>query len=59
MVFLAEDALRYMKKLYLKHCITMCVLGAMLYSTSKRITDQEFKIKELTKELKELRSKGD
>ena len=59
MIFLTEDAYKVVRKTYIRHCIKMFMFGILLYSSSKKIKKQEQKIKDLTKEIKELSLKGD
>lgn len=59
MIFLSEDAFRYMKKYYIKNCIKMVLIGAGLYAIIKKLSDQEEQIDNLTKKIKELKSKGE
>ena len=59
MIFLSDDALKYIKKSYIKYCITLLVMGASLYTISKKVDEQDKKIKNLTKNIEELSLKGD
>jgi hypothetical protein len=59
MIFLSDDAIKYMKKYYIKTCIVTFIGFACLYTISKQVNEQEEKIYNLTKKLEELSSKGD
>lgn len=59
MVFLSDDALRYIKRNYMKTCIMIFINFACLYTISKKVNEQEEKIDNLTKKLEELSLKGD
>lgn len=59
MIFLSDDALSYMKKRYIKYCISLFIMAAGLYTIAKKVDEQEEKIDNLTKKVKELSLKGD
>lgn len=58
MIFLADDAIAFIKKRYIKYCITLFLLTASLYTISKKVDEQDKKIKDLTKNVEELSLKG-
>jgi len=59
MIFLSDDAYSYIKRKYIKMCIIMFTEIACLYTISKKVKQQEYKIYTLTKKIEELNSKGD
>ena len=59
MIFLSEDAYKSMKKVYIKHCIKMILVGAGMYAIIKQLSDQNDQINNLTKQVKELSLKGE
>lgn len=59
MIILGEDAVKYIKRCYIKSCIVTCMCFAFLYTISKKVNEQEEKINNLTKKNKELNKKGD
>lgn len=59
MIFLSDDAIKYIKKYYIKTCIVAFIGFACLYTISKEVNEQKEKINNLTKKLEELSSKGD
>ena len=59
MIFLSDDAFSYVKRKYMKTCIMIFMSFACLYTISKTVNEQEEKIKNLTKKVEELSSKGD
>ena len=59
MIFLSDDAIKYIKRYYIKSCIVVFMGFACLYTISKQVNEHEEKIYNLTKKLEELSSKGD
>lgn len=59
MLYLTEDTLRYIKKMYTRKCIEMFMVGALGYVTFRILVNQGDKIDILEKEVKELQSKGE
>jgi len=59
MIFLSEDAVKYIKRSYIKSCIVTCMCFALMYTISKKVKEQDEKINDLTKKNKELKTKGD
>ena len=59
MIFLSDDAIKYIKKKKKKTCMVAFIGFACLYTISKEVNEQEEKINNLTKKLEELSSKGD
>ena len=59
MIFLSEDALIYMKKLYIKNCIYMFLIGAGMCAIVNKMSERKNKINNLTKKVEELKLKGD
>lgn len=59
MIFLADDAMKVLKKMYIKNCIRVFLFAACLYTISKKVDEQDKKIKNLTKNIEELSLKGD
>ena len=59
MIVLSEDALKYIKKMCMRRCLGMILIGAMGYTILKTLSDQEEKITDLTKKVEELKSKGE
>lgn len=59
MIVLSDDALKYMKKMCMRRCLGMILIGAMGYTIIKTLSDQEERITDLTKKVEELKSKGE
>ena len=60
MIFLSDDALKYIKRNYMKNCMLLFINFAFLYTISKKVNEQEEKINNLTKKVEELKpEKGD
>lgn len=59
MIILNEDTIKYLKKKYMKICIIGLINFVCLYTISKKVEEHEYKINNLTKKIKELKTKGD
>ena len=57
MIFLSDDALKYIKRNYIKNCMLLFINCAFLYTISKKVNEQEEKIYNLTKKIEELELK--
>lgn len=53
MIVLSEEAYKYMKKMCMKRCIGMILIGAGLYTIINKIIEQEYRIDDLTKKVNE------
>jgi hypothetical protein len=59
MIILSEDTYKFMKKIYMKSCIKMILIGAGMYIIINKLIEQDLKINDLTKKIEELNSKGE
>lgn len=59
MIFLSEDAFRYMKREYIINCMVIFVNFACLYTIFKKVKEQNKEYNNLTKKIEELNMKGD
>lgn len=57
MIFLSDDALKYMKRNNIKNFILLFIYCDLLYTISKKVNEQEKEIYNLTKKIEELESK--
>ena len=57
MIFLSDDALKYIKRNYMRNCMLLFINCAFLYTISKKVNEQEEEIYNLTKKIEELKSK--
>lgn len=55
MIFLSDDALKYIKRNYIKNCMLLFINCAFLYTISKKVNEQEEEIYNLTKKIEELK----
>lgn len=59
MIILSEDTYKFMKKIYMKSCIKMILIGAGMYIIINKLIEQDLKINDLTTKIEELNSKGE
>ena len=57
MIFLSDDALKYIKRNYIKNCMLLFINCAFLYTISKKVNEQEEKINNLEQRIKKLEQK--
>ena len=59
MIILSEDAIKYVKKMYMKSCIKIFLVGAIAYTIINKMIEQDIRIDNLTNKIEELNQKGE
>ena len=59
MIFLDKEGLKHLKKMCMRKCIGMMLVGTITYTILRTMVDQEERIDNLTKKVEELKSKGE